>query len=121
VSARIAIAAVRAAWVALGRALDVAEGALGDDGDELVSLADGCDGIAGSTLARWAKEGRLDAFEAERGRLVAWRSAIRRAIEARPYRPPVNAESEPANDARDVDDFDPFAAGIWKGTLRRGK
>jgi hypothetical protein len=127
-SARLALVAVRAAWLALGKALDIAEGALGDDGDELVSLADGCYGIPGETLARWAREidpqtaqPRLAAFQVERGRLVAWRSEIRRAIEARPYRPPVKATTEPANDAHDVDDFDPFEAALRDGEIARRK
>lgn len=109
--ARAALAAVRAA-------LDALEAALGDDqGDELVTLSEGCDGIAGATLQRWARTGRLVAYEAERGRLVAWRSDIRRAIEAQPYRPAVRVV---ATEPEDGADEDLLEEAIAAGELRAG-
>ena len=52
------------------------------DPGRLVVLADGWGPLAGGTLQRWAKTGRLRAFRAERSKLVAWESDIRRAVEA---------------------------------------
>ena len=51
---------------------------------ELVPLADGYGPLSGSTLARWAREGRLRAWRADRGRLVAWTRDVVAAVEAEP-------------------------------------
>jgi hypothetical protein len=66
--------------------------------EELVTLRDGALGIPGDTLCRWASTGRLTAYTAERGRLVAWSSDIRKAIEAKPYQPPLRTVPD-ASDA----------------------
>lgn len=105
---KASLAAARAAYVALGAALAALDGTLQERDDDLIELGAGCYGIAGQTLIRWARSGRLRAFEAERGRLVAWRSEVRRAIEA-----------QPARQLRAVED-DPLEAAIASGTLRAG-
>lgn len=92
--ARAALAAVRAAHVALGAALDGLEAALGDDqADELLDLDAAAEryGLTSSTLRRWARTGRLRAVELERGRVACWRSALVEAINAAPYQAPVRA------------------------------
>ena len=83
--------------------------------DELVGLRDGALGLSGDTLVRWARSGRLRAFEAERGRIVAWQSDIRAAIEAAPVRR--NLRHVPTPPSNDVDELDQALAA---GELRRG-
>lgn len=56
--------------------------------DQLIELSNGAYGLSGWTLKRWAADGRLSAFRAERGKLVAWDRDVRAAIEAEPYVPP---------------------------------
>lgn len=43
--------------------------------------------LTASTAQRWAREGRLQAIEAERGRLVTRRSWLDAALAAKPYTP----------------------------------
>jgi hypothetical protein len=62
----------------------------GDPRGELVALAGGYPPnapperktIAGATLLRWARDGRLVAHRLERGKLVAWDRDVRDAVEA---------------------------------------
>jgi hypothetical protein len=57
----------------------------GDERDALVVLRDGWGPLTGSTLAAWARSGRLCAWRAERGRLLAWERDLRAAVEREPY------------------------------------
>jgi hypothetical protein len=115
IAARAALAAVRAAHVALGVALDALDAAMHDDGDELFDLDDAGErfGIPASTLRRWARDGRLRAVELERGRVACWRSALIEAIDAAPYRPAVR--SVPAAGADDL-----LEDALASGELRAG-
>jgi hypothetical protein len=128
---RKVLEAGRASALATLAAFDAALAALDSEhgADELITLRDGWPtqvndsgklelapgGVAGETLCRWARMSppRLRAFEAERGRLVAWSSDIRRAIEARLVKSRAPASTAPAND-----DHDPFAADLAAGRLR---
>lgn len=58
-----------------------------DQRGALVVLRNGWPPIPPATLMRWAKTGRLRAFEAERGKVVAWEADIRTAVEANPVAP----------------------------------
>ncbi len=109
--ASAALSAARAALAGVGAALDAIEAALGERGDELVAIRDGWQGVPGEALVRWARSGRLVAFEVERGRLVAWSSDLRRAVEARPAR---------QLRAVEIGDADPLEAALASGTLRTG-
>lgn len=114
-SARAAVALLRTALAAAAQAVDLLEAAIDDQGDKLVSLEDGCDNIKGATLVRWARTGRLTAYEVARGKLVSWRGDIRAAIETNPYTPAVRevpAESESENDL--------LEDAIASGELRAG-
>lgn len=110
IATRAALAAARAAVAGLGAALDALEASLGDGADELVELRGGWQGVPGEALVRWARSGRLVAFEAERGRLVAWSSDLRRAVEAQPARPLRAVEPE----------ADPLGRALASGDLRAG-
>lgn len=118
IATRAAIALVRTALAGAGQALDLLEQSLRDDRDELVSLAKGCDGIKAATLIRWAGSDppRLRAFEAERGRLVAWRSDIRRAIEAKP----VDVKRAALRVVEDDEEEDLLEEAIANGEIVRG-
>jgi hypothetical protein len=113
---RKALEAARATAAATLAAVDAAIAALDSEhgADELVTLRNGAYDIAGETLVRWARSGRLVAFEVERGRLVAWSSEIRRAVESRPVKPL-------ATKVAVATDEDPFAEGIRTGKLRVAK
>ncbi len=81
------------------------------DGDKLVSSADRPFELRPATFQRWAREGRLKAFTAERGRIVAWLSDVRRAVEAQPV-----TTTGPATD----DHADELDSMIADGTLVEG-
>jgi hypothetical protein len=66
---------------------NAAQSVAADQRGTLVALRDGFGPLSGSTLAAWSRSGRLRAFTAERGRLVAWEADIRAAVEAEPYTP----------------------------------
>ena len=59
----------------------------GDPRGTLVVLSDGWGVLKPGTLRRWAREGRLPAFELERGRLASWEADIRSAVEMAPHIP----------------------------------
>ncbi len=65
-----------------------------NDADGLVGASDRPFGLSPSTFRRWVSAGKLRAFRAERGRLVAWRSDVRKCIESRPYQVPVPGDGE---------------------------
>lgn len=69
-----------------------------DPRGDLVALRDGWQGIAGATLLRWAREGRLRAFTLDRGKLVAWEHDLRCAVEASPVSGQVSAANDPFDD-----------------------
>ncbi len=118
-TARAALATLRAAHVALGVALDGLEAALGDgQGDELLDLDAAAEryGLTSSTLRRWARTGRLRAVELERGRVACWRSALVEAVNAAPYQAPVRAvEAAPADTDEDL-----LEAALAAGELSAG-
>jgi len=64
--------------------LDVTPEGEHDPRGPLVILATGWGGLPGGTLTRWARRGRLRAFRAERGKLVAWERDVRDAVEVEP-------------------------------------
>lgn len=126
---RSSLQALRAALEAASRAVDAIEGAMGEHDDELLELAAGAYGRTGATLTRWAREGRLRAFEVERNLLVAWRSDVRAAIEARPAlqavppRAPPNVLSRPRDGngtgmGRETEHADPLELALSRGELR---
>lgn len=112
IAAHAALGAARAALAGLAAALDAIEAALGERADALVALRDGWSGLSGATLCRWARDGRLVAYEGERGRLVAWSSDLRRAVEAQPARQLRATEPDT--------DLDPLARALASGELRPG-
>jgi len=65
----------------------------GDERGQLLFLADGPLGMKPGTLQRWAREGRLRAFQLERGKLACWERDLRDAIEATPIAPAASAPS----------------------------
>jgi hypothetical protein len=74
-----------------------------DPRGELVALNDGFGPVAGATLLRWARTGRLRAFRAARRRWVAWTVDVAAAIEREPV--PVR-RVEPPSHSRDRDLLD---------------
>ena len=79
--------------------------------DRLVDAEDRLFDLTPTTFRRWIREGRLKAFQAERGRYVAWESDVRRAIEAEPYEPNQTAAGAAP---------DPMDEAIASGRLRTG-
>lgn len=85
--------------------------------DQLVSLRSKPLGLSYWTLRRWAQEGRLRAFEGQRGRLTAWLSDIAKAVEACPYAPQRRESADTAGDAL----TDPLDAALASGELTSGQ
>ena len=85
----------------------------GDDDDVLVDANERLFGLPAGTFRSWAREGRLRAFEVERGRLVAWKSDVRRAVEAQPCQTTVGE-----GDPRESKACDPLDRALLRGTLR---
>ena len=54
-----------------------------------IALAGGWGAVAGGTLLRWARTGRLEAYRGARGQLLAFPAELRRAVEAAPYAAPL--------------------------------
>lgn len=77
-TARATVATIEAALAELDR----------NDGDPWLDLTAAAEAVPlrRETLARWAREGRLQAVEAERGRLVTRRSWLDAALASRPAR-----------------------------------
>lgn len=103
-TARAQLAAIRAQ-------LDALEASLADGDDVLLELSEAA-AVAKtteSTLRRWATEGRLACVELERRKLACWKSALVKAINAKPYDPALRAVE------------DPFEAELAAGTLRRAR
>lgn len=108
-----ALAAARAALVAATAALDGAAAELEHADDPWLDLGAAARvvPVTRDTLARWAREGRLQAVTAERGRLVTRRSWLDAAMAAAPYTP--RRDSAP-----DPDEHDAAVAKHIKGALR---
>ena len=84
------LATLRAQIAAAAAQLDQLENLATEQrgGDRLVPLAEGFGPLSGSTLMRWARLGRLVAFRADRGRLLAWERDVRAAVEGDQYTAP---------------------------------
>lgn len=98
-----ALASARAQLEAANAAIRVLDSMVANDtdDDQLVDADDRAFGLLPDTFRRWAREGRLQCFTAERGRLVAWRSEVKRAIEAQRYQPKERGREEAEGDLTD--------------------
>ncbi len=103
-----ALATARATVATLEAALAEFDRNEGDPWLDLTAAAQAVP-LRRETLARWAREGRLQAVEAERGRLMTRRSWLDAALASRPARVRL-AEGE-----------DGLAALVRAGQLKRAK
>jgi hypothetical protein len=108
---RATIEALLSAAAALGEAVPV------QPPERLYSAKDRPFGLSSWTFRSWAASGRLKCFRGPRGRLEAWESEVRKAIEAEAYVPRAK-KLEAATDLPVEDD--PFADDVAAGRLEEG-
>jgi hypothetical protein len=87
---------------------------IGDGSDPLLDLESvEAEGLSPHTARTWIKSGRLEAYQAERGRFVFRRSALMKAIEASPVMPRERKAKPPADLAAWEAEADRAIGGAW--------
>lgn len=88
--------------------------------ERLYAAGDKPFGLSPWTFRGWAKSGRLRCHRGPRGKLLAWESDVRKAVEAEAYEPRAKKLEPAPMAANDIGGDDPFAEDVAAGKLEEG-